>query len=116
MRVFKWLPYEGIAFQLRYLCPYSCIWWLAILLFQTVTHEYKEEEFITLDWVKLPPEKRTVKPEIIKRPQPRAATPKTLNIQRNRVDPNPKPVEVKVASRDSLEFVREDFDISVDTP
>ena len=77
--------------------------------------EYKEQDFITVDWVKLPPAKRTVKTEVIKRPQPRAATPKTLSIQRNRVDPNPKPVEVKVASRDSLKFVRENFDISVDT-
>ena len=77
--------------------------------------EYKEQDYITLDWVKLPPAKRTVKTEVTKRPQPRAATPKTLSIQRNRVDPNPKPVEVKVASRDSLKFVRENFDISVDT-
>ena len=77
--------------------------------------EYKEEDFITVDWVNLPPAKRTVKTEVIKRPQPRTATPKTLSIQRNRVDPNPKPVEVKVASRDSLKFVRENFDISVDT-
>ena len=88
---------------------------LAILFFQTIMQEYKEEDFITVDWVKLPPAKRTVKTEVIKRPQPRAATPKTLSIQRNRVDPNPKPVEVKVASRDSLKFVRENFDISVDT-
>ena len=88
---------------------------LAILFFQTIMQEYKEEDFITVDWVNLPPAKRTVKTEVIKRPQPRAATPKTLSIQRNRVDPNPKPVEVKVASRDSLKFVREDFDISVDT-
>ena len=44
---------------------------LAILLFQTVIHEYKEEEFITLDWVKLPPAKRVVKTEAIKRPQPK---------------------------------------------
>ena len=87
---------------------------LSILLFQTVIHEYKEEEFITLDWVKLPPAKRVVKTEAIKRPQTRTATPKTLNIQRNRVDP--KPVEVKVASRDSLKFVREALDVSVDTP
>ena len=88
---------------------------LAILFFQTIMQEYKEEDFITVDWVKLPPAKRTVKTEVVKRPQPRAATPKTLSIQRNRVDPNPKPIEVKVASRNSLKFVREDFDISVDT-
>ena len=88
---------------------------LAILFFQTIMQEYKEEDFITVDWVNLPPAKRTVKTEVIKRPQPRTATPKTLSIQRNRVDPNPKPVEVKVASRDSLKFVRENFDISVDT-
>ena len=89
---------------------------LAILFFQTIMQEYKEEDFITIDWVKLPPAKRTAKPDVIKRPQPRAATPKTLSIQRNRVDPNPKPVEVKVASRESLVFVRENLDISVTTP
>ena len=88
---------------------------LVILLFQTVTHENKEEDYITLDWIKLPPAKRSVKAEVIKRLQPKTATPKTLSIQRNRVDPNPKPIEVKVASRNSLKFVREDFDISVDT-
>ena len=89
---------------------------LAILLFQTVTHEYKEEEFITLDWVKLPPAKRTVRTKVVKRPQPKTATPKTLSIRRNRANPNPKPVEVRIASRESLKFVREDFDISITTP
>ena len=89
---------------------------LAVLLFRTVTHEYKEEEFITLDWVKLPPEKRTVKTEVAKRPSPRAATPKTLSIRRNRVDPNPKPVEVEIASRESLVFIRDNLDISDTTP
>ena len=89
---------------------------LTILLFRTIAPEYKEEGFITLDWVKLPPAKRPVKTEVIKRPQPKTEQPKTLSIRRNRINPNPKPVEVKVASRDSLQFVQEKLDISVTTP
>ena len=69
-----------------------------------------------LDWVKLPPEKRSVKTEVIKRPQPKRAQPRTLSIQRNRLNPNPKPVEVRIASRESLVFVRENLDMSLATP
>lgn len=89
---------------------------LAIVAFQTITHVYIEEEFVEVDWVRLPPAERALKTEVIKRPQPRTAVPKVLSIQQDRVDPKPKPVEVKVASRDSLKFVRENLDISVNTP
>ena len=89
---------------------------LAILLFRSVIHTYEAEEFITLDWVKPPPAKRVVKTEIIKRPRPKTAKPKTLSIRRNRANPNPKPVQVKIASRKSLVFVRENLNISVTTP
>ena len=89
---------------------------LVIIIFQTITHVYIEEEFVEVDWVKLPPAERALTTEEIKRPQPRTATPKTLGIQQNRVDPTPKPVEVEVVSRESLEFVREDLDISVNAP
>ena len=86
---------------------------LATIVFRTITHVYIEEEFVEVDWVKLLPAERTLKTEVIKRPQTRTVTPKTLNLQRNRVDP--KPVEVKVASRDSIKFVRENPDLSVNT-
>lgn len=89
---------------------------LAILLIQTIIHENKERESITLDWVNLPPAKRGVNTESIKRPQPETPKPKTLGIRRNLASPDPKPVEVKVDSRNSPVFVRENLDISVTTP
>ncbi len=89
---------------------------LAVLLIQTIIHEHKERESITLDWVNLPPAKRGVKTESIKRPQPEFPKPKTLGIQRDLASPDSTPVELKIASRKSPVFVRENLDISVTTP
>ena len=89
---------------------------LAVLLIQTMIHEHKEGESITLDWVNLPTAKRGVKTEAIKRPQPELPEPKTLGIRRNLASPDPTPVELKIESRKSPVFVHENPDISVTTP
>ncbi|MDE0300392.1 MAG: DUF4159 domain-containing protein [Candidatus Poribacteria bacterium] len=89
---------------------------LTLLLFRTITHEYGDEGAITLDWVKLPPEKRTVKTEVVKRPPPKTTEPKTLGIQRNLASPAPKPVEVKIDSSKSPVFAPQNLEISVTSP
>jgi len=87
-----------------------------MLLALTLTSEYKEKEYIELDWVKLPRTARTIKKPKIKRVEPTIRTPKSLNLARHRVNPSAKPLEVKAAASRSFSLVRDSADLSVGTP
>ena len=69
----------------------------AMLLALTLTTDFKEKDYIELDWVKLPRTARTIKKPKIKRVEPTIRTPKSLNLAQHRVNPSAKPLEVKAA-------------------
>ena len=89
---------------------------LITLFALTITTKYKEKEFITLDWVKLPRTARTVMKPKIKRVEPTVRPPTSLNLVRHRVNPNAKPLEVRAAASQSFSLVRDSANISVNTP
>ena len=88
----------------------------AMLLALTLTSEYKEKDYIELDWVKLPRTARTIKKPKLKRVEPTIKSPKSLNLAQHRVNPSARPLEVKAAASRSFSLVRDSADLSVGTP
>ena len=88
----------------------------AMLLALTLTTDFKEKDYIELDWVKLPRTARNIKKPKIKRVEPTVRTPKSLNLAQHRVNPSAKPLEVKAAASQSFSLVRDSADLSVGAP
>ena len=70
-----------------------------------------EHDAITVEWVKIPRPLRRVKTLEVKPVQPRIIPPR--NLATHRVTPTAKPLNVKVAARQSFTAVRDNADLSV---
>ncbi len=78
-----------------------------------IVTKHIERDFVQVEWVKIPRTMRQLKTPMVKPPKPRIIPPR--NMAPRRATPTAKPVDAKVAAKQSFSLVEKNVDLSVDT-